>query len=470
MYNKQTSKDKARSGSDARNYALKALIEIFEQDAHANLVVNKILLQQSLEGPERGLFTELVYGVTRVKNTLDWILSKFLKKDLDRFTPQIRNILRLGSYQLIYLDKIPAYAAINQSVELAKFYGHQGVAGLVNAVLRNVHRQKETIIFPSLEKEPVNHIALKYSHPEWLVSRWIGEFGIQATIKLCEYNNRPAALALRVNTLKISREKLLKSLADRGLTATSSNLVPEGIIVSEWPGLENVPEFSDGYFLMQDEGSMLVSHILNPTKDATVIDVCAAPGTKTTHLAQLMQDEGKILAFDIHPHKLKLIEANCKRLGIHSVQVGLGDGRELTKLVQEKVAYILVDAPCSGLGVLGRRADARWRKNPRQLQELPVLQKAILTETARLLAPGGVLVYSTCSIAKEENQEVVAAFLAENRDFYLENLNNYLPFLLTDSREVNFAKMGMIQFLPQVHGIDGFFIARLRKKATAKDV
>ncbi len=463
-YNKGQGIQRKTIASSARNAALKALIEIFENGAHANLAVNKILSQQSLEGPERGLFTELTYGVTRTKNTLDWILSRFIKKDLGKLTPQIRNILRLGSYQLIYLDKIPDYAAINQSVELAKLYGHQGVAGLVNAVLRNLLRQKETISFPPLEEEPVKHISLKYSHPQWLVSRWITEFGIRATIKLCEYNNKPANLTLRVNTLKISREKLVQSLLFRGLKATNSNLVPEGILIEEWPGLENMPEFAEGLFLMQDEGSMLISHILSPSKGAKVVDVCAAPGTKTTHLAQLMEDEGKILAFDIHPHKLKLIESNCKRLGIHSVQVGLIDGRELTKQVKEKVNYILVDAPCSGLGVLGRRADARWRKTPEQLQELPVLQKAILSEASQILAPEGVLVYSTCSIAREENQEVIKEFLNSNQDYYLENLSSYLPFSLDDPRDIEAAKEGMIQFLPQAHGIDGFFVARLRKK------
>lgn len=462
--NKNGSDNRRAKTPNARNSALETLIEIFEDGAHANIAVNKVLSQLSLKGPERGLFTELVYGVTRTKDTLDWVLAKFLKKDLESFTPQIRNILRLGAYQLLYLDKIPNHAAIFQSVEQAKIYGHRGVAGLVNGVLRNLLRQKTEITFPPIEMEPVKHISLKYSHPEWLVARWINEFGVKATINLCRYNNEPANLTIRVNTLKISREKLFQSFLSRNLKIAKSAFAPEGIIFEEWPGLESMPEFTEGLFLMQDEGSMLISHVLNPSKGATVVDACAAPGTKTTHIAQLMADEGKILAFDIHPHKLGLIESNCKRLGIGSVEINLGDGRELINHVKEKVNYVLVDAPCSGLGVLGRRADARWRKTPEQLKELPILQIAILEGAAKILAPNGVLVYSTCSIAKEENQEVIARFLAENQDFSLESIIEHLPFSLKKSEEIQSAQEGMMQFLPQVHGIDGFFVARLRKK------
>lgn len=449
---------------NARNSALETLIEILEDGAHANIAVNKRLSQFPLKGPERGLFTELVYGVTRTRNTLDWVLAKFLKKDLESFTPQIRNILRLGTYQLLYLDKIPAHAAINESVEQAKIYGHKGVAGLVNGVLRNLLRQKDGITFPSIESDPVKHISLKYSHPEWLVSRWIEEFGTDSTITLCQYNNSPANLAIRVNTLKTTREELYQNFLARGLKVIKSTIIPEGIIFEEWPGLENMPEFADGLFLMQDEGSMLVAHVLNPLNNTTIVDACAAPGTKTTHLAQLIGDEGKVLAFDIHPHKLKLIEDNCKRLGIRSVEINLGDARELANHVQEKVDFVLVDAPCSGLGVLGRRADARWRKTPELLNELPLLQIDILKGASKILSPDGVLVYSTCSIAREENQEVIVKFLADNDDFYLESIIGHLPFTLNKEEDIQRAKEGMLQFLPQEHGIDGFFVARLRKK------
>ncbi|NLC77410.1 MAG: 16S rRNA (cytosine(967)-C(5))-methyltransferase RsmB [Clostridia bacterium] len=460
-------KQHVRGRHDARSLALETLIHIFEEGAYANIAVNEGLQRFPLKGPERGLFTELVYGTTRTRNTLDWALAHFLKKDLAGFTPAIRNLLRLGAYQLLYLERVPARAVVHRSVELAKRYGHQGVAGLVNGVLRNLIRRRHELVFPDLEKEPVQHIALKYSHPQWLVSRWVEEYGIEATIELCRYNNSPAPLTLRVNTLKITREELVQKLARRGIEAAYSRYVPEGLVVEGWPGLEEVEEFQEGLFLMQDESSMLVAHALKPRKGALVIDACAAPGTKTTHLAQLMEDTGQIIAIDVHEHKLDLIRQNCRRLGIGSVKAMLGDARDLNKFAGHQAGYVLVDAPCSGLGVLGRRADARWRKTPEGLAALTEMQLAVLQGGAAAVAEGGVLVYSTCSIAPEENRQVVEHFLAINPDFEPEDLTGVLPGGIIREEQQERAKKGILQILPQLHGIDGFFIARLRKKRGA---
>lgn len=456
-------KQSKRKGQDARSLALETLMNILEEGAYANIAVNERLQQSHLKGPDRGFFTELVYGTTRTVNTLDWALAHFLKKDLARFTPAIRNVLRLGAYQLLYLERVPSRAAVHQSVELAKAYGHQGVAALVNGVLRNLLRRQEEVVFPDLEEEPIRHIALKYSHPEWLVDRWVAEFGVEDTIRLCRYNNTSSPLTLRVNTLKTTREELTMKLAARGIEAKESSYAPEGLIVEQWPGLEEVEEFSEGLFLMQDESSMLVAHALKPDQGATVIDACAAPGTKTTHLAQLMENRGEIWAVDVHRHKLGLIQENSRRLGISIIQTRLGDARELLQVVEQRANYVLVDAPCSGLGVLGRRADARWRKTPEQVAAMPDLQLAILKGGAEAVADGGVLVYSTCSIAPEENQGVISRFLADNPDFRLEDLTGFLPAVVMRKEDRELVRQGMLQILPQVHGIDGFFMARLRK-------
>lgn len=447
----------------ARSLAVEALIHILEKGAYANITVNQYLHKSQLKGPERGLFTELVYGVTRTHNTLDWALEHFLKQGIKNFTPPIRTILRMGAYQLLYLDRIPSRAVVHQGVELAKRYGHQGVANLVNGVLRNFIRKQEQIKFPTLAQDPVNHIVLKYSHPKWLINRWLKEFGVDATIELCIFNNQPSPLTIRVNTLKTTREGLGEKLAARGMVLQKSKYIPEGLIVEEWPGIEEVEEFHQGLFSMQDEGSMLVAHMLKPAKGARVIDACAAPGTKTTHLAQLMHDEGEILALDIHQHKIELIENSCRRLGIQAVKVKLLDAREMPKHIKEKIDYLLVDAPCSGLGVLGRRADARWRKSPAQLEELPILQGEILSSGAQILRPGGVLVYSTCSIAREENHDVINDFLEKHPDFQLEDLKPYLPASLVTKEDRDGMEKGMIQLLPHIHGVDGFFVARMRK-------
>lgn len=442
---------------------METLIRVLDDGAYANIAVNNCLQETKLSGPERGLFTELVYGVVRTRNTLDWALGQFLRRPLASLTPAIRNILRLGAYQLMYLERIPPRAAVHQAVELAKIYGHPGVAGLANGVLRNLLRNLHQLPFPSLAEDPVRHIALKYSHPEWLVERWLRLYGPEDTIKLCAYNNRPAPLTLRVNPLKTTKEELRRRLAAKGMAVSDSRHVPEALVVENWPGLEEVEEFRQGLFTMQDESSMLVAHALKPAPGSLVVDACAAPGTKTTHMAELMEDTGKILAFDIHEHKLPLIRQACRRLGITSVEAVLGDARELPRLVAQPPSYVLVDAPCSGLGVLGRRADARWRKDPEQLAELPSLQLSLLSAAGEVLAPGGVLVYSTCSIAPEENWEVVDRFLSGNRQFVPESLVPYLPFMPEREEDRRLMEEGMLQVLPQVHGMDGFFMARLRK-------
>lgn len=448
----------------AREVALKVLYQIEEQDAYANLVLGKAIGQGQLSPLDRGLATELVYGVTRSRNTLDWILEKFVISGLGKLTPWIRNILRLGVYQLFYLEKIPVSAAVHESVNLAKKYGHPGTVKLVNGVLRNVLRKKATLIYPGLDDNPVEHISLKYSHPAWLVKRWLNVYGIEDTVKMCRLNNQPAVNSIRTNTLQVTRQDLTRELEKENVSCQNSSLCPEGLIIAGFKSLEDLPAFQAGHFLLQDEASMLVSHVVHPQTGQFIIDACAAPGTKSTHLAQLIRDQGKIIACDIHPHKLGLIEQNCTRLGLKSIETRLLDARNLGEVFPEQADCVLVDAPCSGLGVLRRRPDARWKKSPEQIEELSKLQLAILNSAGQCLKPGGVLVYSTCSLAPEENTEVISEFLRQNSRFHREQILGHLPFKPDREEDLATAQAGYLQFLPHLHGTDGFFMCRMRRK------
>lgn len=444
----------------ARDSALHVLRAVEAEGAYANLAMNKILGEHRLSKLDRAFATELGYGSIRTLNTLDWILSGFLKKPLSEQTVWTRNILRLAVYQIFYMDKVPAAAACNEAVEQTKRFGSAGEAKFVNGVLRNIIRSRERIKFPSLAEDPVDHIALKYSHPIWLVERWLKEFGLEDTIALCRADNAAPPNTVRVNTLRVDLPTLVEKLRDEGVSCVKTRYAPEGLEIKGFPTLNDLTSFREGLFVVQDESSMLVGHAVGPSPGMRVIDVCSAPGGKTTHLAQLMRDQGTIIASDIYPHKLRLVIENCQRLGIKCVQPEVRDARELSASYAEWVDCVLVDAPCSGLGVLRRRPDARWRKEPEQIPGLINLQEAILAEAARCVRLGGVLVYSTCSITDEENLGQVQKFLAGHPHFRLEDLNGLLPAELADREAL---ARGYVQLLPHLHGTDGFFIARMRR-------
>ncbi|MHB1419291.1 MAG: 16S rRNA (cytosine(967)-C(5))-methyltransferase RsmB [Bacillota bacterium] len=446
----------------ARESALVCIQEIMEEGAYANLALSQVLRQAPLCDADRSLVTDLVYGTVKYRMTLDWILNKFISRKLDDIPPWIRNNLRMGVYQLFYLDRVPDSAACNEAVELAKKFGHAGTVRFVNGVLRNVARNRNSIVFPTPEQEPLEYISVVYSHPRWMVQRWLERYGIEQTIALCRLDNLPAPTWIRANTIKTTREGLANQLEGEGIRYEFSRYAPEGLRIEGYGSMEKMDLFKQGHFVAQDEASMIVAHAVAPLPGTRIIDACAAPGGKATHLAQLVDNQGEILAVDKLQHKLALIEDNCQRLGITCIKPIKDDSRFLGKNHPGEAAFLLVDAPCSGLGVLRRRADARWRKEPEQVAEIARLQLEILVGAAGCLKTGGVLVYSTCSIEPEENTGVIEAFLAENSEFAPEDLRDYLPFELRE-QDRDTAAGGYLQFLPQIHGTDGFFIARLRR-------
>ena len=447
-----------------RNAALKAVFEVLENGAYANIAINNLLKETSFSPLERSFITEIVYGTVKSKNTLEWIRDKFVS--LKKIDPWINYIILTGIYQLVYLDKVPVSAACNESVNLAKKYGNLGSVKFVNGVLRNIARNLDKISYPDIEEDPVLHISVVYSHPKWLIKRWVDEYGIEDTIVLCKHNNSKSPNTIRVNTLKIQADELMALLVDKGIDVKKTFYAPEGLEIANFGQIDKMDAFIQGLFIMQDEASMLPARCLNPESHSTIIDGCAAPGSKTTHLAQLTCDQSTILAFDIHDHKLKLIEQNAQKLGINSIRVQKQEAQKIGELFKRKIDYLLLDVPCSGLGVLRRRADLRWRKDQQQIQELSKLQLEIIEGAAKCLKPGGVMVYSTCTMTQEENINVVEKFLENNKDFSFDSLLPYVPHeLAKDSFLHHTASMGYIQIFPQKHKMDGFFIARIVRKS-----
>ena len=455
-----------KTGSySAREAALNVLYRVEEKGAYANIELNRVLSQNQVQGPDRALATELVYGTVRMQGSIDYVLNLFLKKPLDALPVWILLILRLGVYQMLYMDKIPDRAAVNEAVNLAKKYGHPGTVKFVNGVLRNISRSRENIKFPSRDKDLADFISTVYSHPKWLVKRWLSLYGEEDTEKLCAVDNQAPPVTVRTNTLRISRDELLKRLAQEEVNCRPGRFAPEGIILDTVPSIAGLPSFQEGLFQVQDESSMLVAHALGAQPGSNVLDACAAPGGKTTHIGQLMNNRGRIKAFDIHQHKLDLVKDNCRRLGIEIVDVCAGDSRDLPADLKCWADFALVDAPCSGLGVLRRRPDSRWNKEESTIKELVPLQEEILLSAAWTVKPGGVLVYSTCTISPEENEEMIKWFLETNGEFALEPLDN---IIFQGKEEILGKKRGMIQMLPHVHGTDGLFIARLRRRERGK--
>ena len=440
---------------NARLVAAELLEEIYVGKAYANIALQKTINRLQLVPVERRFLTELVYGTVKFTNTLDWILGQFVSRPLNKIPSMIVNILRLAVYQIFYMDKVPVSAACNEAVNLTKKYSHAGTVKFVNGVLRNIIRGKEKIVYPDLATQPVQHIALKYSHPEWLVKVWLKQLGLEATIELCMANNVVPHLSIRTNTLKITRPELLKVLEAEGMQVQASAITADGIVVLEMKNsFAQSESFKSGLWQVQDESSMLVADILQPRPEKLVIDLCSAPGGKSTHFAQKMLNKGKVLSFDVYEHKLALIKENALRLGIDIIEIKKQDASILQEGLVASADYVLVDAPCSGLGVLRRRADARWRKTEADLKEFPILQLEILKNAGQYLKAGGSMVYSTCTICTQENQGVVESFLRESPDFE----RVYIKHPLTGE------EVPEISLYPHLHGVDGFYIVKLKKK------
>lgn len=441
----------------ARQAALQIVNKINEDGAYTNIALSKVLSTNPLKDKrDIALVTEIVNGTIKNKIYIDHILKQFSKQKLEKLSPWIRNILRISAYQIIFLDKIPESAAVNEGVNLAKKYSHQGSVKFVNAVLRNLIRKKSELTFPSREENIVKYLSINYSFPLWLVEHFIKSFGASETENMLEYFNQVPDSWVRINTLKISLEEGKRIFSEKDIAIEQSEYIPEAFkIIGGYP-LMRMEEYKEGLFSIQDETSMMAVDILDPLAGDNIIDVCSAPGGKTTFIAERMKNLGKIRAIEFYEHKLDTIKKYCKRNHINIVDVELGDAQKIYPKYPATFDKVLADVPCSGLGVLGKRPDLRYQADTCKFKEIRTIQGGILRSSAKILKEGGVLVYSTCTLNKEENQGIINEFLKENSNFEkMEIPEKYKEFL---DEEGNF------QTLPFRDNKNGFFVAKLRKR------
>lgn len=452
---------------ETRFLAYHILNQIETKKAYSNIILNREFRRVQLSARNRGLVTELVYGSLRLKGHLDYIIDQFSNRPVAELDVKIRTLLRLGVYQLKFLDKVPARAAIHSTVELSKREHHLGIGKFINGVLRNINRGLEKINFPDQKTQPLRFISTYYSHPEWLIKRWLNRFGVKETIQLAAQNNKIPDLLIRANTLKVNPFRLADKLTEEyGFDLSLLSYPDEGLRLKNATGFTELPEFQEGLFTVQGQASMLVAHALQPKPGMKVIDLCAAPGGKTTHLAALMENQGDILAVDLYQHKLELIEANCRRLGVDIVRTLSTDATTLD-LKSEEFDRVLLDAPCSGLGLLAQKPEIRWFKSLEEITELVKLQRRLFERGLACLKVGGIMVYSTCTISAEENHQLVKEFLKSDNVELID-----LRFLLPATERQTFIEHGLdtpyLEFLPHVSHTEGFFIAALRKTSSLK--
>lgn len=439
----------------AREIALKVLKAVNEDGKYSNIALKEALRHDALDNKDHAFSAQIVYGTLEKQVTIDYILEQFINKRLKN--PWVVNILRMGCYQILYLDKVPDFAACSESVNLCRRYA-KGLSGLVNGVLRNISRNKEKIDIEKYKNNEGLYLSLKYSYPKWLVDRWLKQYGFNDTEYILDIQVPHNYTTVRVNTLKTSKEQLILSFNSEGIEVKDGFYIPESLMLKGMEDVEQNPFYNQGLFTVQGESSMLVSRILDLKPMDRVLDACSAPGGKAAHMAAIMENKGNITAWDIHPHRVQLIGENMKRLGVSIVEAKVQDAMEPVLELSETMDKVLVDAPCSGLGVVHKKPDIKLRLRPEDLDSLPRIQLDILSRCSTYVKPGGVLLYSTCTINKDENESVIDKFLEEHQEFKLDEIDT-----ISEELKESIFNRGMLRTLPGRDGIDGFFICRLRR-------
>ncbi len=435
-----------------RELSLKILYDVEKNGAYLNISFQNYTDSAEISGRDAALVKELTYGVLKRKITLDNTISRFSSVKLKKIAPYVLCILRMGLYQLFFMDKIPDRAAVDESVKLAGKYAGKS-RGFINAILRKA--QTEGLFIP--EGDTPEDLSVRYSHPVSLVCWLCERFGVEKAKKIMEENNRAPAVCLRVNRREKTPEDLIKLLSEEGIVARSGTLSGDAVLI-ESGNISRLPAFSEGLFTVQDQSAQLAVLALEPAPGETIFDVCAAPGGKTTHIAELMDNRGEILALDIYEKRLLSVAKTAERLGLTIIETKVADGAEFQfPMLADR---ILVDAPCSGLGVIRRRPDIKYKEELTSFSELVGIQSNILKNASRYLKPGGTLVYSTCTINPEENEEQVNRFLAEHEDFELSPVD--YPGITKEASAL--LKSGMGTVYPEKDSGDGFFIAKLKRR------
>ena len=436
-----------------RDAALRFLCDAERDNKYINLALGSALSAFS-DRRDKALFTLLVYGITEKSITLDYYISKFSSRpvnELERFT---KYILRLGFYQLVFMHT-PSHAAVNETVSLAR---QSGERGFVNAVLRSYLRAPE-VELPKKEDGLIPYLSVSYSFPEWMCEGLVHDYGEKCAEEILTALSKKAPLTIRANTLRITRDKLIEKFD--GYNARKTEFSPNGIVIEGDAVPTELPEFNNGLYMIQDEASQIAAHLLGATPDSVACDVCAAPGSKSFAIAMDMQNRGKLYSFDIHRSKLPLIEDGAKRLSIDIIEAGLQNAKQPRSKLKRKVDFLLCDVPCSGLGVAAKKPDIR-RKSGEDMDEFGKTSYEILNASVSYLKEGGRLVYSTCTLRKDENDNVVLRFLAEHPEFEPEDFT----FTAENGTTLS-SKNGMLTIFPQITGGDGFFVSRFRKKVAS---
>lgn len=431
----------------ARNIALNCLYKIDEENGYSNIVLDEYLnkYREKLNSKDINLISEIVYGTITWKLTIDTIIQKYSTIKLKKMSSWVANILRMGAYQIIFLDKIPKSAAVNESVNLTKKYAFKS-SSFVNAILRKIEKSDyEELKNIQNEKERISKV---YSMPEWLVEELLNEYSYQMVEQICKYSNEKPKTTIRINTLKINTDDFLKKLEENRIEYETTS-IENFIHIKNVKNIGDLELFKQGLFTVQDMGAGKISLMLAPNKNDIVLDTCSAPGGKTTHLAELMQNNGKIVACDIHPHRIKLVEENAKRLGVSIIKTSIQDATKFIEEYKEKFDKILLDVPCLGIGVIKRKPDIKWKRKIEDIEEITKIQLEILTKCSQYLKLGGKLVYSTCSILKSENEDLINKWLEnENK----EKIKNKEKYELEEEEKI----------FPQ-ENTDGFFICKIKR-------
>ena len=444
-------------GTHTRFFALKILKEVNQDGKYANIALKENLRGEFFSERDVAFLTQLVYGTLERQITIDIFLKRFAS--FKRVNPWIMNILRLGAYQILYLDRVPDSAACNEAVNQCGMHGLFALKGFVNGILRNVSRNKDKLLLPDKNLPLSANLSLQYSYPKWLIEKWIGDYGTEMTETILKPSDRGDALVIRVNTMKILPAALKEEFIRSGLEVLDGYHLKEALRIAGAGDIQANPFYREGYFTVQGESSMLDAYIMDPQPGETILDACSSPGNKAIHMAERMGEKGQVIAWDIHEHRVALTERNRKRMDARIVLPSVRDASNPYPEFYEKFDRVLVDAPCSGLGVLHKKPDIKQKVRPEGLSELSKLQEGILDACSRYVKPDGILVYSTCTINPQENENMIQKLLAKRWDFVLDDPSPYLPDTLKSA-----VRDRMIQLIPSRDHMDGFFIARLRRK------
>lgn len=439
---------------NVREIVYSSLLKCEKNKSYPNIEIDSAIEKHGLVGVDRSFYTALVYGVIEKLITLDYIIKSYSSRDIQKIDNEIKVILRMGIYQILFMGSVPDHAACNECVELCRKNNKKSASGFVNALLRETVRKKECIEYPSKDKEPIKYLSVVYSYPEWLCSMWLDDYGFEKCEKLLSALNTTPDITLRVNTLKTDVESVLTFLADNGIKAEKGLYSKNAVRLLQPCPVSSLEILKDGRVFVQDEASQLCAEALGAKAGELVIDTCSCPGGKSFSIAINMNNDGKVNSFDLHGNKLSLIEKGAKKLGINIIETKEHDGSSFDEKYAGKADRVLVDAPCSGLGVIAKKPDLRYKEKS-AIERLPEIQYKILDASSNYVKDGGVLVYSTCTVNKRENEEVVQRFLKNHGEFEKYDFDLGCGISSTD---------GMLTFYPDTTETDGFFVSRFKRK------